>query len=245
MKKVLSILMFLGLFFRADCMGNWGEKTLKNIFEDGQDSQVRTKLRDIFDNKTTDTNAISDKIKQIIRDVSLKENFIKTIVKNVADALTRSGGLLGLVPYGTKLQFTTLTTFNSIFVQFKQNNSDDFNLIKNLQIKAIINIGTPWPKYNNLEHNENLNIEQSFEKWLEYFNYYANKVKDYNAYNLSDSQKAFCYLSPTYAFKEFEKDTLKKELGDLKQSLPNLKAKLEELDNKLKNLKSTVAAVKK
>ncbi len=268
MKKVLSILMFLGLFFQVECVfGMSGEKTLRNIFEDNQVPEVKKMFESCFADEATVACDISGKIADIIGVEKLKEKFFTQIVKNVADALTRSGGWLGIT-YGTKLKITTLTMFNSLFEKFKQSKSNDFNLIKDLRMQADIKIGTKWSGNNKLEYENDIKLTQSFEKWLEYFKYYANKVHEHNAYNTTDIKKAFCFLSPTFVAKEFEKEwqasikiqsvfrgkltrdkqlaPLKKELADLKQSLSTLKVKLGALDNKLVALKSKITtSVKK
>ena len=265
MKRVLSLVAIVFLFFQFDYgFGMSGEKTLKNIFEEGQEPAVKNMFESCFADEATVACDISGKIADIISNKDLKEKFFTQIVKNLTDALTRSGGWL--VPYGTKLKITTLTTFNSIFDKFKQSKSGDFNLIKDLRIKAAINTGVEWSSHKELEYSKNLNIEQSFEKWLEFFKYYANKVYEYKAFNQTDPQKAFCFLSPTFAAKEFEKEwqtvqvqgllrghlakkektiaPVKKGLTDLKQSLSTLKVKLGVLDNKLVALKSKIAVAK-
>ncbi|MFH1254577.1 MAG: hypothetical protein V1646_04055 [bacterium] len=270
MKRVLSLLPIVFLFFQLNyVLGVSGEKTLSNIFEDGQEPAVKNMFKSCFADESSVTCDISGKIADIVGNQDLKEKFFTQIVKNLADALTRSGGWLG-VTYGTKLKIKTLIAFNSILEKFKQNKSNDFNLIKDLRIKAVINVGTEWSSHKELEYSKNLNIEQNFEKWLEFFKFYANKVHEYNAFDQADKKKAFCFLSPTFTAKEFEQEwqaaqaqallrgklglnfvktekqlaPLKKGLADLKRSLSILKAKLGTLDNKLVVLKSKVAAAK-
>ena len=266
MKRVLSLLPIVFLFLQLNyVLGVSGEKTLNNIFEDGQESAFKNMFESCFSGEATVACDISGKIADIVGDKDLKEKFFTQIVKNLTDALIRSGGWL--VPYGTKLKITTLTTFNSIFDQFKQSKSNDFNLIKDLRIQADIKVGAKWSGNDKLEYENDITLTQNFEKWLEFFKYYANKVYEYKAFNQTDPQKAFCFLSPTFAAKEFEKEwqaavkiqsafreklvsdlakkektiaPLKKGLADLKQSLSILKAKLGALDNKLVALKGKV-----
>lgn len=267
MKRILSLLAIVFLFFQLNyILGMSGEKTLKNIIEDGQEAKVKKMFESCFTDEATVSCDISGKIADIIGNKDLKEKFFTQIVRNLTDALTRSGGWFGITSYGTKLKITTLTEVNSIFDKFKQSKSNDFNLIKDLRIKAVINIGTEWASHKELEYSKNLNIEQNFEKWLEFFKYYANKVHEFKAFNQADPQKAFCWLSPTFGAKEFEKEwqavqsqgllrgqlglnlakkektiaPLKKGLVDLKQSLSELQTKLGTLDNKLVALKGKV-----